>query len=85
MQSYVLKNLRTGTIPDSLYKLTALTIFELDHNNLTGTLSDSLKNLTNLQFFNLRSNKLPVSGWLAYTFVIMCTKNKYAYANAIQT
>ena len=58
LHKIMFENLRIGTIPDSLYELTELTILNLGHNNLSGTLSDSLKNLTNLQFLNLRSNKL---------------------------
>jgi Leucine-rich repeat (LRR) protein len=56
----------TGSIPEALSNLSALSILWLDHNSLVGTIPESLSALTNLQSLRLNDNKITgsIPAWL---------------------
>nr|KAJ3420416.1 hypothetical protein HK105_005694 [Polyrhizophydium stewartii] len=55
---YLDHNQFTGSIPDSLGKLTALTALSLNNNQLSGPIPSSLGNLAQLQSLDLSGNQL---------------------------
>merc|ERR1712166_677588 len=52
------KNQLTGTIPESIGKLTALTVIDFDNNQLTGSIPDSISKLSALTNLALDNNQL---------------------------
>ncbi|KAF3777804.1 putative LRR receptor-like serine/threonine-protein kinase [Nymphaea thermarum] len=55
---YPIGRSQEGSIPDSLYQLVRMYIFDIGHNMLIGSISSSINNLTSLQRLDLSSNNL---------------------------
>ncbi|KAI8831839.1 hypothetical protein BC829DRAFT_353308, partial [Chytridium lagenaria] len=58
LTKYLYENQLTGTIPRSIYSLTALENLALDGNQLTGVISNTISNLVNLKTAFFTGNSL---------------------------